>query len=145
MRRLTVLGFKPERILADKAYSNEKILSLIVELGAEPVIAFKSIYSKNRLPSSNVMRKLYQVFLNDREAFEDKNRERPLVEVGISALKRKFMEAVRGRTYRTQVNEILYKVLCHNIDVLVHAAIEYGFDVDRLIKGMDTPRAAAEG
>ena len=37
------------------------------------------------------------------------------------------------------------KVLCHNIDVLVHAAIEYGFDVDRLIKGMDTPRAAAEG
>ena len=108
------------------------------------MIAFKAIYSKNRLPSNAVMKKLYQVFLNDRDAFEAKYKERPLVEAGISALKRKFMEAVRGRTYRTQVNEILYKVLCHNIDVLIHAAIVYGSDVDRLITGIDTPRGAAD-
>ena len=134
LRRLAALGFRPGQILADRGYSSESILQLIVELGAEPVIAFKSIYSRNRLPAKDLMRKLYLAFLADPEGFQEKYRDRPLIEAGISALKRKFVEAVRGRTHRTRVNEVLYKVLCHNIDVLIHAAIEFGFDVDRLLK-----------
>lgn len=132
LRRLKALGFKPARILGDKAYSTESVYDLILELGAEPVIAFKSIYSKNRLPARDVMRRLFQIFLADRDAFEAKYCERPLIEAGISALKRKFMEAVRGHTHRTRINEILFKVLCHNIDVLIHAVMEFGLDVDRL-------------
>lgn len=79
-------------------------------------------------------RKLYLASLADPETFREKYRDRPLIEAGISVLKRNFVEAVRGHTYRTRVNEVLYKVLCHNIDVLVHAAIEFGFDVDGLLE-----------
>jgi hypothetical protein len=41
-------------------------------------------------------------------------------------LKRKFGPAVRSKTPVAQTNEILCKVLCHNLSVLVHSIYELG-------------------
>lgn len=43
-------------------------------------------------------------------------------------IKRKFGGAVRSKNPIAQVNEILCKVLCHNLAVLVHAIHELGVE-----------------
>ena len=54
--------------------------------------------------------------------------QRSNVETTFSAIKRKFGGAVRSKTFTAQVNEILCKVLCHNLAVLVHARHELGIE-----------------
>jgi transposase len=48
------------------------------------------------------------------------------VETTFSMIKRKFGGSVRSKSRTSQVNEILCKILCHNLSVLVHAMYELG-------------------
>jgi len=41
-------------------------------------------------------------------------------------LKRKFGPSIRSKTPVAQVNEMLCKVICHNLSVLVHSIHELG-------------------
>lgn len=54
--------------------------------------------------------------------------KRSNVESTFSAIKRKFGAAVRSKRFTAQVNEILCKVLCHNLSCLVHAMRELGIE-----------------
>lgn len=44
----------------------------------------------------------------------------------MSMIKRKFGGSLRSRLFTAQVNEVLCKVLCHNLAVLVHSMFELG-------------------
>jgi len=46
------------------------------------------------------------------------------VETSFAMIKARFGGYVRGRTERAQVNEVLAKVLCHNIVVLIQSIYE---------------------
>jgi len=46
------------------------------------------------------------------------------VETTFSMIKRKFGERLRSKTHTAQVNEVLCKVLCHNLCVLVQSMYE---------------------
>jgi len=48
------------------------------------------------------------------------------VESTFSAIKRKFGGAVRSKRFTAQVNEVLCKVLLHNLACIVHAMHELG-------------------
>jgi hypothetical protein len=48
------------------------------------------------------------------------------VETTMSMIKRKFGGSLRSRLFTAQVNEVLCKVLCHNLAVLVHSMFELG-------------------
>jgi transposase len=111
----------------------EPMMEAIQAFGADPVIPFREIYSATRLPKSELTLRFYKQFLADPEAFFGRYRYRPLIESGISALKRKFSEALKSRDWVARVNEVLYKVLCHNIDCLIHAAIEHGLNVGLML------------
>ena len=41
-------------------------------------------------------------------------------------MKRKFSDFVRSKTDVAMVNEVLAKVLCHNLVVLIHESFELG-------------------
>ena len=43
-------------------------------------------------------------------------------------MKRKFGDSLRSKTDVAMVNEILCKVLCHNLVVLIHEMYELGID-----------------
>ena len=45
-------------------------------------------------------------------------------------VKAKFGEALRAKSYDGQVNEILLKVLCHNVCVLNQEMNELGIEID---------------
>jgi hypothetical protein len=54
--------------------------------------------------------------------------KRSNVESTFSAIKRVFGDFVRSKTPIAQINELLLKVLAHNIRCLVHSMYELGID-----------------
>jgi hypothetical protein len=50
------------------------------------------------------------------------------VETTFHMIKAKFGARVRAKTHTAQVNEVLAKVLCHNLCCLVSAFFELGID-----------------
>lgn len=143
LARAKALGYTARYVLGDLLYSTEGIMDAILAFGAEPVIPFKSIYSSNRLPASPLMKRFYKLLLADRETFQKRYNSRPLIEAGISALKRRFSEGINSREPIARVNEILLKVLCHNINCLIHAVVEHGLDVPTMLSA--DPKAVFQG
>ena len=54
--------------------------------------------------------------------------KRSAIESTFSAVKRKFGQSVRSKTLTAQTNEILCKVLCHNLSCLVMAMHKLGIE-----------------
>lgn len=133
LQRVRAIGFSPRNVLGDALYGNENVLQAIEEVGGQPFIPLKSIYTDARPPKTPLMLALYWRIKADRDAFQAVYDNRPVIESGIWSIKAKFEDCVRSRTFRAQVNEILFKVLCHNIDVLIHAAHEYKIDIQPLL------------
>ncbi len=56
--------------------------------------------------------------------------KRSNVESTFSMIKAKFGERLRSKTHTAQVNELLCKVLCHNLCCVIQSMYELGVDVD---------------
>lgn len=67
------------------------------EYGAMPAIPLKRIYKETKVPRTPLMLRLHEHFVADPESFYNCYRVRPVVESGISALRRKFQGCVRSR------------------------------------------------
>jgi transposase len=52
------------------------------------------------------------------------------VETTFSMIKAKFGEKLRSKTATAQANEVLCKVLCHNLCVLIQSMYEFGIEAD---------------
>ncbi len=125
--------FTVEELSADKAYSSKRNLREIEAVGATPFIPFKS-YSKaiprNPAKYDSVWAKMYHYFSFNREEFAAHYHKRSNVESTMSMVKRKFGADVKSKGDTAQVNEVLAKILCHNIVVLIHSFYELGIDPD---------------
>ncbi|MEP6654898.1 MAG: transposase [Myxococcales bacterium] len=84
--------------------------------------------SNSKSSGSPAWRRMWGVFLYKQDEFLAHYHKRSNVEATFSAIKRKFGAAVRSKTFTAQVNEILCKVLCHNLSCLVHAIHELGIE-----------------
>ncbi len=62
------------------------------------------------------------------QLFSGRYHKRSNAESAFSMVKGKFGDSVRSRREEGQVNEVLAKVLCHNICVLVRATHELGIE-----------------
>jgi transposase len=112
-------GFHPSAALADKGYLSRDNYTAGTEMGLKTFIPFKSNSIKAGQGSS-VWRKAYHLFRANRDEFDRRYHLRSNVESAFSAIKRKFGEHVRSRTPAAQVNEILAKLICYNLTLVVH-------------------------
>jgi len=117
--------FRLEEVSADKAYLSHANLTAVEAVGAVPFVPFKSNSQGDGPPA---WRRLWATFIYKQEEFLAKYHKRSNVESTFSAIKRKFGGAVRSKRFTAQVNEILCKILCHNLTVLVHAMHELGIE-----------------
>ena len=108
-------NFAIKSVCADKAYSAEKNLKLVLLKGGQPFIAFKANSTATNRRTGQVWKRLFLEYQYDQEAFMNHYHKRSNVETTFSMVKRKFGERLRTRTPEAQVNGVLCKILCHNL------------------------------
>jgi transposase len=123
----TAQHFQIGNVTADKGYLSHGNLQVVADKGGVPFIPFKS--NTATPPDDNsTWSRMWHLYSYNREAFLQHYHQRSNVESTFSMIKAKFGDAVRGKTNAAQVNEVLCKVLCHNICVLNQSMHEFGIE-----------------
>jgi len=122
--------FKLGGVSCDKAYSGRENLQKIHDAGGTPYIPFrKNATGKNRR-SGFMWRKMYHYFMYKHEEFLKEYHKRSNVETCFHMIKTKFKDNLRSTTETAQINELLTKILCHNILVVAHEIEELNIKGD---------------
>ena len=122
------LGFNMQEISADKAYSSKANLECVVGIGATPYIPFRSNASADSVHATMLWKKMYNFFVFNQEQFLEHYHSRSNVESTFNMIKAKFTDLVRSKDNVAQLNEVLLKILCHNIVVLIQETFELGIE-----------------
>jgi transposase len=125
MLATTAQRFKVEEVSADMGYISASNLHAIKDIGASPLIPFKSNVNP---PAVGLWGRCFHYFKFHREHFLERYHLRSNVESTFSMVKAKFGDSVRSKTDVAMKNEALAKLLCHNICCLISAIYELGID-----------------
>lgn len=121
----TAKNFEIREVSADKAYSSRENLYLIEETGGTPYIPFRS-NARPRAGGSILWKKMWHYYNLHREEFLQHYHKRSNVETVVHMIKTKFGSRLRSKDKVSQINELLLKVLCHNICVVIQEVHELG-------------------
>ncbi len=120
----TARRFEMAEVSADKGYLAASNLAAIEAHGASAFVPFK--LNSQGETGSEVWRRLFHFFSMEREKFLGHYHKRSNVESAFSMMKAKFGPALRSKSDAAQKNEVLLKVLLHNLCVLTQAIHELG-------------------
>jgi len=126
----TADNFNVKEIMADMAYNSRENAQFAEELGATPYIPFKknAVEKARGAPAWN---KMYKYFKDNRAEFMSHYHLRSNAESGFFMLKQRFGDFLFLKESTSQTNEILCKILCHNLCVLAQelylSSIEINF------------------
>jgi transposase len=122
----TAQNFTINAVSADKGYLSNSNLELVESLGGTPFVPFKANSSDGG--GEGAWGRMWHYYQFNREQFAAKYHLRSNVESTFSAIKRKFGEAVRSKNDSAMVNEVLGKVLCHNVCACIASHCELGIE-----------------
>ncbi|MGI0141560.1 MAG: IS5 family transposase [Candidatus Micrarchaeales archaeon] len=118
-------NFQMNELAGDKAYLSRTNLDYLDKLGITPFIPFKANSVKKPM-GSQMWKRMYNYFALNQEAFLEHYHQRSNIESAFFMIKSKFGDYVRSKTETASINEILLKVLCHNICVVIQEMFELG-------------------
>jgi transposase len=111
---------------ADQGYDSFANRAHALTHGATAYIPFRA--SEKMQPSyknkGELWKRMYHFYAYNTDRFMQSYHKRSNVETTFHMIKSKFGDAVRSRTERAQINEVLCKVLCHNICCLIQSMHE---------------------
>lgn len=122
----TAKAFAVQEVSGDKAYNSKRNFAAIDAAGATPFIPFKS-YTKSA-GTDSVWGRAWHLYNFNRAEFAAHYHKRSDAETTMSMIKAKFGAAVKSKSPTAQVNEVLCKVLAHNICVLIQSFYELGIE-----------------
>ena len=128
----TAMYFDVKEVSADKAYLSKKNLATVEAIGAQAYIPFKvnSTPDHGHHTRDPLWVKAYHYYHLQREEFLEHYHKRSNVETVFHMIKSKFGAAVKAKMPTAQTNEVLVKILCHNICVLIQSMFELGIVPD---------------
>lgn len=129
----TLENFHVDEQMADGAYCTRDIFEAIDGSGAKPFIPF-SDHSTGNPKGVWVWTEMYELFQQNKIEFLKHYHKRNNVETTFHMLKSKFGETLKSTSESGQVNEILCKILCHNICVFIHELYELNVSIDDLFE-----------
>jgi len=117
-------GFVINEVSADKAYSSIANYNAVQEVGGQAYIPFKSnatgtVHSGNK---ARLWRRMFWYYQLKQKEFMKHYHLRSNVESTFFMLKAKFSDLIRSKTETAQINELLLKLLCHNIVIVNNEA-----------------------
>lgn len=122
----TARNFEVKEVSADKACLSHFNTDVIESFGATPFIPFRSTNVQPKKDSA--WARMYHLFNYRQEEFMAHYHKRSSVESVFSMMMVKSGEHVRSKNEMGQVNEVLCKVLCNNVRMLVQAMHELGIE-----------------
>lgn len=125
--KYTAQNFQVKEVSADKGYSSRENIKAVEDVGGQAFIMFRKNANPRRMGSA-LWKKMFYYFQLNQEEFMEHYHKRSNVESTFSMIKRKFGSNIRSKNKTAQINEILYKVLCHNICVLIQGINELGIE-----------------
>lgn len=125
----TAENFTVREVSADKQYACELNFRAIANHQAEAFIPFR-VGTTGRI--GGLFAKAFHYFSAHREEFLSHYHKRSNVETTMMMVKTKFGDSVRSKTDVAMKNEVLCKLLCHNLTVLIHEMYESGIAVNLL-------------
>ena len=126
--------FTIEEFSGDKAYSSRDNLNAINSIGATPYIPFKKNVTGKTNKHGIVWKKALHYFLYNQDEFMQHYHKRSNVETSFSMVKKKFGDNVKAKNWTSQANEVLCKIVCHNICVLIMEMENLGITAELLEK-----------
>jgi len=116
-------NFSVKEVLCDAIYNSVNNQELIASIGATAYIPFNSRLTG---ASGGVFEKAYYYYQYHREEFLKHYHKRSNIEAVFRMINAKFGKYVRSKTNDARVNEVLLKLLCHNICCLIQSMYELG-------------------
>ncbi len=121
----TSKSFSIGEVSADKAYASVENFEAVAECGGTGFIAFKS---NNTGAAGGLFQKMFHYFQFKQDEYMQHYHKRSNVETTFSMVKRKFGDSVRSKNDAAMENEVLCKLLCHNLCVLIQEQHELGIE-----------------
>ena len=122
----TAKNFTVKEAVADKAYLSHDNLELLHKMGGTAYVPFKSNSIAGE--AGSVWERMFHYYNFNREDFLKHYHQRSNVESTFSMVKAKFKDSVRSKTDVAMTNEVLCKLLAHNICVVHQSQIELGIE-----------------
>ena len=123
----TLAYFRIKEMLGDAAYMSRKHYEMLGDLGIIPFIDFRSDVRPPMLDGS-MWSKMFHLYSYHQEVWKKHYHQRSNVETTFSMVKGHWGEIVLERNPTGQTNEILFKLVAHNIWVLNHQSALFGID-----------------
>ena len=121
----TAENFPIDAVSADKGYSGRDNFDLVDQLGGTAFIAFKDNATGG---VGGMFEQMFHYYKFRQEEFLGHYHKRSNVESTFSMIKRKFGDHVRSKSDTAMTNEVLGKVLCHNICCVIASQCELGIE-----------------
>lgn len=121
----TYRNFEIGEISADKAYPSLENFEAVANCGGTAYMPFKSNHTG---AVGGLFEKMFHYFQFKNDEYMAHYHKRSNVESTFSAIKRKFGDSVRSKCDFAMVNEVLCKILCHNICCLIQEQCELGIE-----------------
>lgn len=121
----TAENFVIDAVSGDKGYSGRENFDLVDQLGGTAFIAFKENATGG---AGGMFEQMFHYYQFRKEEFLAHYHKRSNVESTFSMIKRKFGDHVRSKCDTAMVNEVLGKILCHNICCVIASQCELGVE-----------------
>lgn len=122
-------GFNIREMTADKAYSSRDNLEAVAQVGGQAYIPFRS-NATGKSRGSALWWKMFLYFQLNQEDFMKHYHKRSNVESTFNMIKAKLGDKLKSKNFVAQKNELLCKLIAHNIIVLIHEIHELGIKPD---------------
>jgi len=127
--RKTAENFNISEVSGDKAYNGRENFKVIEEAGGTPYIPFKKNVTGKR-GGCSVWKKMYHYFMYKHDEFLSHYHKRSNSETCFHMIKTKFGDDIKSKKDTAQINELLVKVLCHNVCVVIQEINELGIKAE---------------
>jgi len=129
VRAVAEAGFTVKEICADRGYLAAENFNVIGAVGGAPFILFKSNsrgIAMKRKATSPLWKQMWHLLQSNPSEFLKHYYMRENVEAVFAGIKKTLGETITSKDPVAQENELLSKVLCWNVKVLIHESFERG-------------------
>lgn len=136
MAKQTAKHFDMEELSGDKAYLSQENFETVNELGGTFFVPFKTNSQGSR--NGMIWKKMYHYFMLKNDDYLAHYHARSNAESTVNMIKSKFGDRVRSKNWTAQVNEVLCKIIAHNICCVIMEMNELGIEEGLCLKSQVT-------